>query len=72
MKMGRVDFQGEVNRGCRGHGGVNKGKDGNGVKHNEGGKIKHGDRQRETAKEIITKCIAFIFPFIRRSLCCWL
>lgn len=72
MKMGRVDFQGEVNRGCRGHGGINKGKDGNGVKHNEGGKIKHGDRQRETAKEIITKCIVFIFPFIRRSLCCWL
>lgn len=38
MKMGRVDFQGEVNRGCRGHGGINKGKDGNGVKHNEGEK----------------------------------
>lgn len=34
--------------------------------------INHGDRQQETAKEIIKKCKAFIFPFIRRSLGCML
>lgn len=27
MKRGRVDFQGEVKRGCKGHGGVDKGKE---------------------------------------------
>lgn len=43
-----------------------------GVKRQGGGEIKHGDRQQETAKQITAKCKAFIFPFIRRSLCCWL
>lgn len=34
-----------------------------GVKQ-RGGKIEDGDRERETAKEIITNCKAFNFPLI--------
>lgn len=49
MKRGRVDFQGEVKRGCKGHGGVDKGKEETGGMWGEaarGGKIKCGDRQQ--------------------------